>query len=608
MRQSKNEFHMIEKGATPSATSGELVSLAVMPLELPVQNTRLDMFCRGLVMDLTADLARFHSLQVISYDTSRFMAGDAEAVNSYNINYLLKGLVQTADQHLVLHLQLVNAHSGLTVWGEKFEGDIDDFLAFQTKIIEGTVLSLQQTLDQHLVSVVRQRPPASLGVYALWLRGYNELQKGALEADEKARAYFQQAIDLDPHYARAYTGMSLSYFNEWSCQLWTRWDVSRSGALEWALQALELDDTDHISNAIMGRIFVYEAEYEKAEHYLRRSLRMNPNDAETLIVIVNCFGFLGYIAEARELYARLCRLNPIRSYAIAGAFIAFEAGDFDEAIATGEKVLVGQGWVDFPAFLGAAWYHKGNLEMARKQWTVYLKEFERTINEGKPADSSTALQWMINVNPYRGDSPIKAFWDYLAAGPVDQDQPPPVAEPVPVESNDCCFIYGQGGWTLAYNGQEMQIRDLKGLHDIAHLLAHPGQDVHCTELMKAKVLQTDTELIDSEALQSYRNRIRTLQEEIEEATDMGNIKTAAARHEELDALIEHLSAVTGLGGRHRKKGGTVEKCRTAVTWRIRNAIKRVAEIHPELGKHLQVSIRTGVFCTYTPEHSLSWKL
>src|SRR5690606_39645083 len=67
--------------------------------------------------------------------------------------------------------------------------------------------------------LLRQKPLTSLGAYECWLRGYQELKKGTLEADEQARIYFQQAMELDPHYPRAYTGMSLSYFNEWSCQI-----------------------------------------------------------------------------------------------------------------------------------------------------------------------------------------------------------------------------------------------------------------------------------------------------------------------------------------------------------------------------------------------------
>ncbi|MBN1446662.1 MAG: hypothetical protein JXA28_01925, partial [Bacteroidetes bacterium] len=62
------------------------------------------------------------------------------------------------------------------------------------------------------------------------------------------------------------------------------------------------------------------------------------------------------------------------------------------------------------------------------------------------------------------------------------------------------------------------------------------------------------------------------------------------------------------GGRTRTVAGTVEKCRSAVTWRIRSAMKKIATLHPSLGRHLEASIRTGMFCTYAPEKDIDWEL
>jgi hypothetical protein len=77
---------------------------------------------------------------------------------------------------------------------------------------------------------------------------------------------------------------------------------------------------------------------------------------------------------------------------------------------------------------------------------------------------------------------------------------------------------------------------------------------------------------------------------------------------EYDDILDMLSSSVGLNGRTRKSNDTIEKVRSAVTWRIRDSIKKIASIHPSLGKHLSNSIKTGIFCSYRPEKNISWSL
>lgn len=78
----------------------------------------------------------------------------------------------------------------------------------------------------------------------------------AWSRSEKARRTFQQALSIDPHYSQAYAGLSLSYFNDWSCQLWEQWDTTERQAFKYAMKAIQLDDTDHITQFILGRIYL----------------------------------------------------------------------------------------------------------------------------------------------------------------------------------------------------------------------------------------------------------------------------------------------------------------------------------------------------------------
>ena len=99
-----------------------------------------------------------------------------------------------------------------------------------------------------------------------------------------------------------------------------------------------------------------------------------------------------------------------------------------------------------------------------------------------------------------------------------------------------------------------------------------------------------------------------LQEDIAEAEMMNDEVRAAHLHEEYDQMIEHLSKSLGLGGKPRNIPDHVDRARSAVTWRIRSAIRKIGEMHEALGTHLATSIKTGTYCRYSPEHTVPWDL
>ena len=76
----------------------------------------------------------------------------------------------------------------------------------------------------------------------------------------------------------------------------------------------------------------------------------------------------------------------------------------------------------------------------------------------------------------------------------------------------------------------------------------------------------------------------------------------------LDALVQQLSEAFGLAGRARTTGSAAERARSAVSWRIRAAVRNLAEVHPELARHLQNAVRTGTWCSYRPETDVRWTI
>ena len=153
------------------------------------------------------------------------------------------------------------------------------------------------------------------------------------------------------------------------------------------------------------------------------------------------------------------------------------------------------------------------------------------------------------------------------------------------------------------------IRDLKVLGDLARLLARPDEEIHCLELAGGADVGGDAgPALDDRARRDYQRRITELQEEIDEATAHNDIGRAERAEVELDTLVGQLTEAFGLGGRARPTGSATERARSAVTYRVRAAVKRIAEVHPELGRHLGNSIRTGTWCAYRPETDVVWEL
>ncbi|MFD5813396.1 hypothetical protein [Streptomyces sp. NPDC127038] len=177
-------------------------------------------------------------------------------------------------------------------------------------------------------------------------------------------------------------------------------------------------------------------------------------------------------------------------------------------------------------------------------------------------------------------------------------------------------------WHLVYAGREARLPDSKGLHDIAVLLGRPGTPVPAVDLAApgaaaggAATSAGDLhapgdlgEVVDATARAAYRRRLRELEGEAEEADARGDAARSRRIAEEKDALVRQLSAAYGIGGRVRRAGSPAERARTAVTARVRAAVRRVAAVHPELGRHLGTAVRTGTLCVYEPENPPAWRL
>lgn len=181
-------------------------------------------------------------------------------------------------------------------------------------------------------------------------------------------------------------------------------------------------------------------------------------------------------------------------------------------------------------------------------------------------------------------------------------------------------------WTLSLRGPVIRMRDAKGLHHIAYLLARPGEPVLARELAAAQCAHGDSPLtastdgvradlgdagpvLDADARKQYRARESELRIEHVDARRHNDTERAARIESELEWLRHELAAALGLGERVRKAASHSERARLMVTKAIKAAIERVRANDAAFGRHLATSIKTGHICSYRPSPpGAAWEL
>jgi len=189
-------------------------------------------------------------------------------------------------------------------------------------------------------------------------------------------------------------------------------------------------------------------------------------------------------------------------------------------------------------------------------------------------------------------------------------------------------------WTLLYGGKTSRLKDAKGFHYLAHLLAHPGEEIraldlvaliggasaepvetaHARDLARSHSVAGDLghagEVLDARAKSAYRQRLTELKEELDDARELGNQERIEKAEEEIQALGRELKSAVGLSGRARRASSSPERARIAVTQAIRFALGKLAKNDAGLSRLLAPMIKTGTVCSYLPDDRfpVRWRL
>lgn len=166
-------------------------------------------------------------------------------------------------------------------------------------------------------------------------------------------------------------------------------------------------------------------------------------------------------------------------------------------------------------------------------------------------------------------------------------------------------LKGGSLWSVGPAGAEQVLPDMRGLRHLHALLSRPGHDIGALSLAGGGGPVLDEpgtgELLDRQALASYRRRLAELDTELDESVEWADTARTERLEAERSALLDELGAATGLGGRSREAAGSAERARVAVRKAIAAALERVEALDPPTARVLRATVHTGITCRYEPD-------
>ncbi len=312
-------------------------SVAVLPFADMSAEQDQEYFCDGMAEELINALSNIEGLRIVSR-TSAFgfkkqNVDLATIGQKLNVDTVLEGSVRKAGKRLRITAKLVEVSNGYQVWSEKYDRDVEDIFELQDEIARKIVDKLKIELSNQGAPLVR-RYTDNLEAYNLYLKGRFYWNKRYEVGLQRGMECFQQAIEKDPEYAIAYTGLADSYsvlatYNF----LGPAEGHSRAKAL--AQKAIELDNTLAEAHTSLGytQLF-YDWDWEAAEASFRRAIEITPSYSAVHYWYATYLAVMRRFEEARVHMKRALDLDPLSPlvHALVG-WVLFLERRFDEAIA-----------------------------------------------------------------------------------------------------------------------------------------------------------------------------------------------------------------------------------------------------------------------------------
>jgi len=352
-----------------SANSSER-SIAVLPFSDLSPGQDHDYFSDGIAEEILTALAKIDGLHVAARRSSFWFKGResqlSEIASNLNVRHVVEGSVRRDGNRVRVTAELIDASNGFTLWSEKFDREMHGIFALQDEITRAIVDALKLKLDISPPPVSR-----STDAYDAYLQGLFYSDKSTEEALRKSLEFFQRALDKDPKFSRAWTGIAKAWLwladayvppleaypkvrdaalralrlskDEAEAHVYLAetkrildWDLD--GAEAEYVRAFEIDSNSTTSNYFIAAFYAAIGEREKALTYLSRTAKIDPASLWVSNFACEIYRYFGLIDEAMAAGERSLQLDPTFLYSEPLlAALYREMGRFDDAIALYKK-------------------------------------------------------------------------------------------------------------------------------------------------------------------------------------------------------------------------------------------------------------------------------
>lgn len=358
--------------------------LAVLPLSYSGPESEDEYLADGLTEELIAQLSKLSGLRVIARTSvMRLRSTDkstTELGRELEVDYIIEGSLRRDADRARVTVQLVDTRTEEQLWSETHEAELDDVLSLPRAIAEKVVARLPlrpRPAERHRLKVVGTDNPQA---HLMYLRGRHVLGKGDPASFARARGYFDLAIEQDPTYAKAWSGLSDAYDQ----LVWARALPAEEGyprALAAAKRAVELDPDLAEAHASLARLLTtYAWDSEAAEQHFRRAIELDPSDARAHRAFAAHLRNHGRLEEAHTEAQLALELDPLAFFShFEKLLILFFERRYDAAIEKGEQLAsMGPGYPMVHFILAKARIQKGLFAEA-------LEDLDRADPEGSLA-------------------------------------------------------------------------------------------------------------------------------------------------------------------------------------------------------------------------------
>ena len=326
-----------------SGRTTEIDSIAVLPFSNVSGDANIDYLSDGITESLIGNLAHVPDLKVKSRNSVFRYKGkdvDMQKVGSeLGVAALVSGRVVPRGENIEVSAELTDVRDNTEIWGQHYSGKNTEILLLQQQLANDLAAKLRSTLSSSEKQLVAKQGTQNPEAYELYLKGRYYWNERTLPDFDTAISYFNQAIEKDPGYALAYSGLADTYSVLPSYGVSASKNVPKSNAA--ARKALELDATLARPHAVLGgNEMEYGWNFATGEAEYKKAFELDPNDATAHQWYANDIGMIG--GREREALAEINRahqLDPLSPIIIKQTGdIHVMARRYDEAIAVCKKL------------------------------------------------------------------------------------------------------------------------------------------------------------------------------------------------------------------------------------------------------------------------------